>query len=48
MIERERERVRTKWGRGRDRREQRIPSRLCADSTEADVGLELTDCEIMT
>ena len=27
---------------------QRIPSRLCADSSEPDVGLELMNCEIMT
>ena len=27
---------------------QRIQSRLCADSTEPDVGLKLRNCEIMT
>ena len=28
--------------------ESEAGSRLCAVSTEPDVGLELTDCEIMT
>ena len=36
------------WGRGKREREERIPSRLCAISTEPDVGLELMNCEIMT
>ena len=34
--------------RERERERERIPSRLCTVSTEPDVGLELTDCEIMT
>ena len=43
--ERERERESTyKQGRGRER----IPSRLPPVSVEPDVGLELTDSEIMT
>ena len=32
----------------REREEQRIQSRLCADNTEPDVGLEFTNSEIMT
>ena len=40
----ERDRV---WGKGRETGRQRIPSRLCAVSTEPDVGLKLTSCEIM-
>ena len=45
IFEREREREReTSRGRGR----QRIPSSLCAGSTEPDAGLELMNCEIMT
>ena len=35
-------------GGGVERKGQRIRSRLCADSSEPDVGLELTNCEIMT
>ena len=37
-------------GRGieRRRRRERIPSRLCAVSIERDVGLELTNPEIIT
>ena len=35
-------------GRGRERGRQRIQSRLCADSNEPDVGLRLTNREIMT
>ena len=38
----------SKQGRGREREGQRIQSRLCSDSTEPDVGLELTNCEIVT
>ena len=34
--------------RQRERGRERIPSRLCTVSTESDVGLELTNCEIMT
>ena len=38
-----------KQGKGkRERKEERIPSRLHAVSTEPDVGLELTNHEIMT
>ena len=53
LFERERERERARarkgeWGRGRERGRQRIRSRLCADSREPDVGLELTNCEFMT
>ena len=33
---------------GRGRGGERIQSRVCADSNEPDVGLELTNCEIMT
>ena len=35
-------------GRGRERRSERIPSRLCAVSEEPDVGLHPTNCEIIT
>ena len=35
-------------GRGRERGRQGIRSRLRADSREPDVGLELTNGEIMT
>ena len=34
-------------GGGAVRRTDRIPSRLCASSTEPDVGLEPTNCEIV-
>ena len=37
-----------KQKRGRERRGQRIWSRLCAESREPDVGFELTNPEIMT
>ena len=43
---RERERAQTGWGR--ERRRDRIPSRLCTVSTEPDLGLELVNREIMT
>ena len=44
-FERETERAnRGRAERGRDR----IPSRLCAVSTKPNVGLEITNCEIMT
>ena len=37
------------WGKGGVGREgDRIPSRLRAVSAETDMGLEITDCEIMT
>ena len=35
-------------GRGRERRRERIPSRLCTVSMEPDAGLELMNHEIMT
>ena len=35
-------------GQGRERERERIPSRLLAVSTEPNVGLELTNHEIMT
>ena len=37
-----------KWGRGRERRRQRIRSGLSTDSSEPDAGLELAHLEIMT
>ena len=38
-----------KWGRGRQiGKRERIPSRLQAVSAEPDVGLEVTNLEIMT
>ena len=37
-----------KQGRGRKRGRKRIPSRLHTVSTEPDMGLKLTNCEIMT
>ena len=49
-FERERARERAHvhvWGRDRERRD-RIPGRLCTVSVEPDMGLELTNCEIMT
>ena len=47
LREREKEKERKrKWGR--ERGKQRIQSRLLAVSIELDVGLELTNCEIMT
>ena len=52
-FERERERQHEhKWRRGRERERERererIPSRLQIVSTEPDLGLKLTDHEIMT
>ena len=44
---RDRERAH-EWGRDRKRQRERIPSRICVISAEPDVGLELTNCEIMT
>ena len=32
----------------RERERERIPSRLCADSAEPDVGLKITNHEILT
>ena len=37
-----------RWGRGRERGRERIPSRLPIVSTEPNVELELTNHEIMT
>ena len=37
-----------RWGVGRKKRDrERLPSGLCTDSREPDVGLEPTNCEIM-
>ena len=48
-LERERERLGEGWKeKERDRDTERIPSRLHTVSTETDVGLELTNHEIMT
>ena len=47
LRERDRERERS-WGRGRERGRERIPSTFPAVSTEPDMGLSLTNCEIMT
>ena len=47
LRERERERER-KWARSRERGRERIPSRLWAVSAEPNMGLHLTNCEIMT
>ena len=53
IFERERENILmwvqvSKWGRSRERGEQRIWNRLCTDSREPDLGLELTNHENMT
>ena len=48
LFERERERGTSASGGGAERGGQRIPSRLCADSSEPDVGLELRNREIVT
>ena len=45
VREREREHA---SGEGAEREGQRIQSRVCADSREPDVGLELMNGEIMT
>ena len=48
MFERESGRERDcKWGRGREKGRNRIQSRLQAVSKEPNVGLELTNLEIM-
>ena len=39
--------IESKWGRGRERRREN-PSRSRTVSAEPDVGLELTNSEIMT
>ena len=49
LFEGEKEReTECKWGKGKERGRQRIPSRLCTISTEPDAGLERMNCEIMT
>ena len=49
IFERQRERERERESRGgAERGGERIPSRLCTVSSEADAGLEPMDCEIMT
>ena len=47
LREREREREREQR-RGRERGKERIPSRLCTVSAEPNMGLDLTNCKIMT
>ena len=46
-FERERQRA-CAQGRGRERKGERIPSRLHTVSTKSDVGLKTTNHEIMT
>ena len=49
MRDRERERERARAGEGQRQRErERIPSRLCAVTTEPDMGLGPADLEIAT
>ena len=49
MRERERERERERVREGqRERERERIPSTLCADSAEPDVGPSHTNRDIMT
>ena len=38
----------SRGGAMREEERERIPSRLCTASTEPDVGLEPTNCDIMT
>ena len=40
--------IESKRGRSREKGRERIPSRLCTVIAGPDVGLELTNCEIMT
>ena len=47
-FERERERDRRQVAEGRERRRERIPSRLRAVGSEPVEGLHLTNCEIVT
>ena len=47
LIERKREST-NRWGRGRVRGRERIPSRLPAVSADPDSGLDLVNCEITT
>lgn len=39
---------REQWGRGKERRKERIPKRFHTISTEPDVGYELTNWELLT
>ena len=48
LFLRERAHTHVQAGEGQRRWGQRIQSRLCADSSEPDVGLELANYEIMT
>ena len=48
LLYSDRETERVSGGRGRERKRERTPGRLCALSTEHDVGLKLMNCEIMT
>ena len=48
IFERERERERERVHVGEGQRESEAGSRLWAVNTESDMGLELTDCMIMT
>ena len=48
LREREREREREEREEKGQIEEERIPSRLRAVSTEPDMGLKLTNCEVMT
>ena len=48
MRERDRQTDREKVGGGAERGRQQIPNRLHAVSAEPDVGLDLTNCKIMT
>ena len=44
-----RERVHVhEWGVGRQGGRERIPNKLCTDSAEPDMGLELSNHEVMT
>ena len=45
IFERERQ---CEWGRGRERGRQRIQSRPCTDSRESNMGLKLTNFEMVT
>ena len=49
MRERARQRAHThEQGRGTEKGRGRIPSGICTLSVESDIGLDLTNCEIMT
>ena len=47
LLERDRDRM-SRGGAERERRRERIPSRLHTASAEPDTGLEFMNCEIMT